>query len=200
MITWNRLLAGGLRDPLLGRDVLVGLTCGLASGLLYKCHELVAMRLGETPSIQVFLFSLLGVRQALATLVVALADSVISVLIWFVLLLLLRLLLRREWLAAAAFVLLYGILGALLATAAPILSGLSTAAGISILVFVMLRFGLVALFASAFAYEATIMFPITSDFAAWYSGTSLFALLTLAAIAAYACHSALAGRPLFGRP
>jgi hypothetical protein len=62
----------------------------------------------------------------------------------------------------------------------------------------MLRFGLVALIASSFVYELLLLFPITADFSVWYAGTSLFALLSVAAIAAFAFHSSLAGRPLFG--
>jgi len=66
--------------------------------------------------------------------------------------------------------------------------------GTTVLVFVMLRLGLVAVMALAFADLALQLFPITSDFSAWYAGASLFVLLSVAAIAAFAFHSALAGR------
>ena len=42
------------------------------------------------------------------------------------------------------------------------------------------------------------MFPLTADFSVWYAGASLFALLSVAAMAAFAFHASLAGRPLFG--
>jgi hypothetical protein len=42
------------------------------------------------------------------------------------------------------------------------------------------------------------LFPITADFSVWYAGASVFALLSVAAMAAFAFHSSLAGRPLFG--
>jgi hypothetical protein len=63
---------------------------------------------------------------------------------------------------------------------------------------VMLRFGLLALIASSFVFELLLLFPITPDFSVWYGGASLFALLSVAALAAFAFHSSLAGRPLLG--
>jgi hypothetical protein len=56
----------------------------------------------------------------------------------------------------------------------------------------------VALIASFFVFEFLLMFPITADFSSWYAGTSLFAVLSVALLAAFAFHSSLAGRPLFG--
>jgi hypothetical protein len=41
MIAWNRLLAGGVRDPLVGHDVLIGLAFGTATTLVAKLHQLV---------------------------------------------------------------------------------------------------------------------------------------------------------------
>jgi hypothetical protein len=63
-------------------------------------------------------------------------------------------------------------------------------------IFVFLRFGLLALvFANYFGHS--LQFPLTTDFSAWYAGTSLFVLLCLAALAMYGFRIALAGRPAF---
>jgi hypothetical protein len=43
-----------------------------------------------------------------------------------------------------------------------------------------------------------ILFPITADFSVWYTGSSLFAVLSVAAMAALAYRNSLAGRPLLG--
>jgi len=40
-------------------------------------------------------------------------------------------------------------------------------------------------------------FPLTTDFSAWYAGSSLFAIASVLTLAAYAIYTALAGRPLF---
>jgi hypothetical protein len=125
-------------------------------------------------------------------------NCVVLALIWFVLIFILRVVLRRDWLAAGAFVSVYMVLNVIGTPASPALGALFGVVETALLVFVMLRFGLVALIASSFVYELLLLFPITADFSVWYAGTSLFALLSVAAIAAFAFHSSLAGRPLFG--
>ena len=42
-----------------------------------------------------------------------------------------------------------------------------------------------------------LWFPITTDFAAWYAGSSLSVLLALLAFAGYAFHTALGGQKVF---
>jgi hypothetical protein len=198
MIGWSRLLAGGFRDPLVGHDVLVGVTLGMVSALILALHQFLLLRFGGTPSLSVALGSLLGVREAIATFLLVIPNCVIQALLWFVLIFVLRVILRRDWLAAAAFVVVYVLLNVLASTVAPVVGALCSAAQTALLVFVMLRFGLLALIASSFVYVLLILFPITADFSAWYAGASLFAVLGVAAIAAFAFRTSLAGRPLFG--
>jgi predicted Ser/Thr protein kinase len=198
MIGWNRLLAGGVRDPLVGRDVLVGLTLGTAAALVSKVHQLVLLGFGSTPSVTVHPGCLLGVVGTLAAFLTLIPNCVIQALVWFVLIFVLRLVLRRDWLAAGAFVLLYAVLSAVATTSSPVLAALFTAVSTGLLLFTMLRFGLVALIASFFVVVLMQMFPLTADFSVWYAGASLFALLSVAALAAFAFHASLAGRPLFG--
>jgi predicted Ser/Thr protein kinase len=198
MISWNRLLAGGVRDPLVGRDVLVGLTFGTAAALVGSAHELVLRGFGATPSFAVYLGSLNGVMGTVTAFLTLIPNCVIQALVWFVLLFILRVILRRDWLAAGAFVSIYMVLGALASTGSPALAALFTAVTTGFLVFAMLRFGLVALIASFFVFVLVRMFPITADFSAWYAGASMFALLSVAVMAALAFRFSLAGRPLFG--
>ena len=52
-----------------------------------------------------------------------------------------------------------------------------------------------------FKYFASALFlsivPITTDFSAWYAGSSLAVLLAVLAIAGYAFHTSLGGQKLF---
>ena len=197
MISWNRLLTGALRDPLVGRDVLLGLTFGTAAALLAKLDRLVLMSFGGTPDIDTYPGSLMGVTGAISAFLTIFPNCVVQALIWFVLIFILRVILRRDWLAAGAFVLIYMGLNSLANPLAPALSALFAGAETALLVFMMLRFGLVALIASSFAYVLLLLFPLTADFSVWYAGTSLFALLAAAAISAFALHTSLAGRAVF---
>src|ERR1700691_3896637 len=198
MIGWNRLLAGGA-PPALGRQaVLGGLTFGAGAALVAKLHQLALLGFGSTPSVSVLMESLLGDRGAVAGFLTLIPNCVVLALIWFVLIFVLRVVLRRDWLAAGAFVSIYMALNVIGTPASPALAALFAGIETGLLVFVMLRFGLVALIASSFVYELLLLFPITADFSVWYAGASLFALLSVAAMAGFAFHASLAGRPLFG--
>ena len=67
----------------------------------------------------------------------------------------------------------------------------------ALLVFILTRFGVLALIV-ALSVSATLQdFPLTADFSTWYAGSSLFAIASVLALTAYALYTALAGRPLF---
>jgi hypothetical protein len=185
MISWNRLLAGGVRDPLVSRDVLVGLTFGTGAALVAKVHLLTLLRMASAPSAAVRLESLLGVSGAVAAFLTLIPSCVLQALVWFVLIFVLREALRRDWLAAGAFVLIYMTLNWVATPASPIVAAVFGGVETALLVFMMLRFGLVSLMASSFVYVLLLMFPITDDFSIWYAGVSLFALLSVAVMAAF---------------
>jgi hypothetical protein len=106
---------------------------------------------------------------------------------------LLRAVLRKEWLAAAVFVLFFAVPSFLDGS---LISGAFFLVVAAAEIFVFLRFGLLAwVFANYFGHM--LEFPLTTDFSAWYAGTSLFLLLVLAALAVYGFRIALAGRPMF---
>ena len=67
----------------------------------------------------------------------------------------------------------------------------------SLMVFVMMRFGLAALVVMVAVAGVLFNFPITADLSAWYSGSGLFALALVAGLSAYAFHTALGGRAIF---
>jgi hypothetical protein len=49
LIGWTRLLSGRFRDPVVGRDVLVGVAAGMIAASLIASRELVPRLLGLTP-------------------------------------------------------------------------------------------------------------------------------------------------------
>jgi hypothetical protein len=65
------------------------------------------------------------------------------------------------------------------------------------LIFLLQRFGLVAVMAAIFFINVPEMFPITMDPSRWFWNVSLITLLVLASLAAYAFRIALAGKPAF---
>jgi hypothetical protein len=110
------------------------------------------------------------------------------------LLFILRILLRNQKAAFAAYVLITALPDSLIDIRVfPI--GLVLNA---VLLFVMMRFGLVAVTLAAFVSNLLASFPITLEASAWYSGAGYTALAIFAAIVLYAFRTSLAGRPFLG--
>jgi hypothetical protein len=125
-----------------------------------------------------------------------LAQGLRSALFFFFVLFLLRVLLRNEWVAAAAWVLLFASLF--------VLGSGNTALNwtVNLVVFtaeaiVVLRWGLLAIATSFFVNIVVGRAPVAGNASAWFFGNALFMCLTVAAIAAWATYVAIAGRKLW---
>jgi hypothetical protein len=199
LVSWSRLLAGGFRDPLVGRDVLVGCLSGASSTAFGRLVWFVPSWLGYPPP-QPFSgpqWQFLGARTMVAdvALMLMLAPMVWLGALFF--LVLLRALLRKEWAAAVAWVLLFTVFSAADIQSAPIFLVFFLILS-SLFVFLMIRFGLLTLVANFVFWQVLSNFPLTTQSSAWYSGISLTGILLIAAIALYAFYTSLGGRPVFG--
>lgn len=139
---------------------------------------------------------MLTARQLVAYLFLSQIFQVILMcLLILFLFLLLRVLTRHQFLAASIFLLLWT-LPNIIAEPGHWMINLLTATLTGILVLVvMLRSGLLALAIGFFVF-----IPVgvsTSDFSAWYGGTSLTLLAAVLALAIYAFHASLGGQKLF---
>jgi serine/threonine-protein kinase len=205
LVSWNRLLTGQIRDPLVGRDCLVGVLGGVAVYLLGELNVLVPTWLGWPSPVPLGviaawgtpLTTLMGGRQCVAEFLTFQRLSIYDTVLYFLLLLLLlRALLRKPWLAGTVFVLLYTALFTAAAGAvwtSPFFMG----AIVSIGLIVMLRFGLLATVVLLLV-RRLLVFPITADMSLWYAGSGIFAIVVIVALAGYGFYVSLAGRPLFG--
>ena len=194
LIAWTRLLSGRLSDPLVGRVLLAGALLGVFVAISGEALQLARRAIEATPPIPPLPWdtTLRGLRAVAAHIfnpAVAMFFALVNALLFF----LLRAVLRKEWLAAAVFVLIQTV--PFFLTGGPISGAFGLVVGAAY-IFVFLRFGLLAwVFANYFSHF--LQFPLTTDSSAWYAGTSLFLLLALAALAVYGFRIALAGRPMF---
>jgi serine/threonine-protein kinase len=103
LVSWTRLLTGDVRDPMVARDVLLGIATvyGLI-GLTIPMLRLFAARMALLPA-QAALDPLLGVGFCFAATALAIALAVQRGLFILLLLLLLRAFGRIRWLAPVAF-------------------------------------------------------------------------------------------------
>ncbi len=224
-IGWSRLLAGRFRDPLVGRDAIIGVITGVALACLAHLAWLVPPRFGsaslspiaELPHAALWdrLWSwtlLLGGRMVVAQLIDALHLGVLSGITALLFLVVLTVFLRRRWIAVVPFLFRRDARSCGLANSRRIVARLSdpghcaghrgclvgaVAVALSTM-FVLLRFGALAMMVASFCAMFLSVVPFTVDSSAPYFTASLLILGSIVAITAYGLHTALAGRPLFG--
>jgi hypothetical protein len=224
MFGWSRLLAGRVRDPLVGRDVLLGVLVAIGNTLILGLHTMLRQWSGRPPQfptgadgnpfdgVAASSDLLLGGRYALSRII----GSVMSIPVWgtimstFLLLFVLYMLLRRRSLAIAAMILGLTVVyvlsngGWLLANApaahfAPSFGDVAIFAAVqTAVVLIAVRFGLLTMLVASFVSMLLALLPIAIDSSVPYASSSRLIVATVIALAAYGWHTALAGRPLFG--
>ncbi|MFB3826249.1 MAG: protein kinase [Bryobacteraceae bacterium] len=196
MIGWTRVLSGHFRDPVVGRDVLVGCAAGMALLIVEVATTLLSVRMGASSG-AVYTDTLLGVPNVVKTVLSTLLNSIGNALIFLFVIVLLRVLLRRAWLAAAVFV---ALLGAAIGLLSP-LPQVDVAFGLAfagLYAFTLVRYGVLAAVALNFSFSLMTRFPLTTDFGAWYASIAFVGLAMAAALMLFAFRAALGGRKLWG--
>jgi serine/threonine-protein kinase len=187
MVSWTRLMAGHVRDSMVGRDLLVGCLLGLAFVLVCVVETLVSSSVGGQP-----LFRLAGpesltgfagvVRQLCSDLQGAMSSSFASVLG----LLALQRVLRREGWAIGVFAAIYMVVLVLHYNGNHLWIVLAAGgAKVAIVLFIWLRFGLLANITSRLTYLLALSYPLTDNPSDWYAGTTLFVVLAISSLAVY---------------
>jgi hypothetical protein len=196
MISWRRLLAGRARDPLVGRDLLIGLLTGVASQLIRQVGLLAPKWIGSAPGISMEApgyQALNGLRFTVAAILSTAGGAVLTGLSMVLLFFVLSLVLRKRWLAAAAIPLALAALGW---WEAGFVGAASIMVTYLLLAVVLLRFGLLPLVVSAFISPLLDHSPLTLNAANWYAPSSWLVLALVTGVAVYAFRLALAGRPM----
>jgi serine/threonine-protein kinase len=196
MISWSRLLLGRWRDPLVGRDVLVGLVLGAGWVLIFLLFGLLAIRWGSDPQSGNAGF-LLGARHAMGAWLLRVAtDGVQGTLFFFFVIFLFRQLLRNQWLAAGAFVLLFTTMQSLRNDHFWV-AFLAFGLVYSIAAITLVRFGLVSLSAALLVTDLVLGVPMTANFSNWFIGSTIFVFASIVAMGIWAFYTALAGQKLW---
>jgi hypothetical protein len=198
IISWNRLLAGDYRDPLVGRDILIGALFGFASALLGYLQTLAPQWLGmaATTPLTSVLTGFEGTQYVIGLFVGQIVNALLYPAALLLLLLLFSIIFRRWWIAVGAVFLMLTLLGAL-TSENPSIDWLFGMLNAALVLVVLLRFGLLACVFTQFFALAFFFFPMTTDFSAWYAGDTAFALAVVVALALYGFRTSLAGQKLF---
>jgi serine/threonine-protein kinase len=197
LVTWTRLLSGDWRDPLVGRDTLIGCAAGVVFAVLIKVDILLPEWLGRPDVIVTSLIDPLGAPTPFASRILGtiVVTGILLPLAMVFLLFVLRLLVRRTWLAALIWLVVFS--PSLFTTEELWAAGPLIVAESLLFLFVMMRVGLWALMVTSFVVQLWLDFPLTLQTSAWYAGAGYAALFILAAITLYGFRTSLGGRRLF---
>jgi serine/threonine-protein kinase len=188
LIAWSRMLTGRVSDPMIGRDILIGLLAGLISAALIRIQYFLPAIMGRPSSDlgNVRLEPLLGIRQGLSAFLTQPDDVVLTALVMLMLLVGTRLLLRRVWLAAISATAVITLLFLQGYESWEVLTVGASVIGAGLIMLVFLRFGLLAGAALIFALNVAFTFPFTINTRAWYFDTALIGYALFAAVVIWA--------------
>ena len=197
LVAWTRLLSGRMRDPLVGKSILVGTVCGSLIQLLRALALNAPGWLGEPQWPMWYSFRLAGaVHHSLSNASMTVVYPVFFGFVYLLLLVLLRFLLRRQWLAAVVFLLFVPVMVGRDFQLLPWVP-LSALLAALVILLVLLRFGVLALIACLYCDMMLQGAPLSPNLSAWYAHATLVPLGFVAAITCYGLYAATYGRPVF---
>jgi len=193
IVTWNRILAGRWKDAQVGSHILIGAALGTAIWVL-----LAIPTSGPKNTLQggIDLWPLLGTRQWVASGIGTLNAALIAGLLAFFAIFGLRALLKKDWLAAIAASVLFTFSEGQVVTD-PNWMKLAAiyVASYAVLMFVLLRVGLVTTISMIFFINAIGRICLGADFKAWWAPHGFASMALLLGIAAYAFWRSIGTRP-----
>jgi serine/threonine-protein kinase len=201
LLGWTRLLSGHVRDPRVGREVLIGLALA-AAVLLVRLSRMLPVALGQRRPLPPFGLSvdtLAGTPLLLARWYAAINNAFISALLVAMLIVVLRLLFKRRWLWLTAGMLVLVVIsdgglaltGTWLERAAIVVTG-------ALITVAVTEFGLIPLVVSSFVVDTVEVVPLTLNLSAWWATPTLMTLALLIGLAGFGFYASRAGQPIFG--
>ena len=191
---WTRAIGGNWRDSRVATDVTIGISAGLGMTLLYATHNLLPPLFGFPEPLPLVsnTRALLGPRFVLGGMVGAVSNALSQGMLAVVGIVALAMLLKKAWRAAIAGVIIYTpvVISGMFQPGTPRLDLVIGAAIISILIAVIIRFGLLASIAALSTHFILLRAPLTTDLSTWRGSLALWYVGVLAAIGLGACYLA----------
>jgi hypothetical protein len=196
LISWTRLLSGKLRDPRIGKDVLLGIVTGVAMALVTWGQVIAPTWVGRPPLAPGWpeMRYLEGLVQATAAINRYIVLGLFSAMILIFIVVVLRVAVRRMWLVMILATGLFTATNLLDYQKTQAVEIVSVIAVRTIMTFAAIRLGLLA---TIVAFVVVIILqgaPLTADSAKWYFATSTAIVLLIAGVAVCAYSWSQAGR------
>jgi serine/threonine-protein kinase len=198
LVAWVRVLGGEIRDPLVGREVLVGCATGGAAAALTALNRVAAWQAGNPVALLVPNWHMLnGTSEFIGGVFGAFGAGLLLALFTLFVFFLFRVVVRSDSVALLLLVLVAG---------SNRLQGITSWAAIPVVIaagvlraFVLVRIGLVAAIVESFVALLLVGSPMTLQTSAWYASAGYVTLTIVGAMALFGFTTALGGRaPLQG--
>jgi DNA-binding winged helix-turn-helix (wHTH) protein len=184
--SWNRVLAGEFRHPLVGQDVLIGLTIGIPTLLITYAVPIPFME-RQAPRLLPYSGAYLSLWCWEAVLAVGGALSYMFALNMMIVIF------RRRWIAVAVFVLALTLV-ITWGFIPPFTAALNVALMLLAVASALLRFGLLCTVALMYVLVIVNPFPVTTNPSLWYARPGLFAMASVLVLALFAFYTTVAGK------
>ena len=192
LVSWTNVLTARASDPVVGRDVLIGVALGIWFTLLFTA--IVATEPDGPVSFSGEVELLLGLRNTIGAILQEVLYAIRNGLLYFFILFGLRMLLRGQWAAMIAFTVFFTLLN-MLGNDRVWLGGSIGVLYFGTAAFVIVRFGGLLAFVVGTLVQS-VLFDIwpTLDSSAWYFGSNLFVLGVVMTLAIWAFYTATGRR------
>jgi hypothetical protein len=203
LLGWSRLWSGRLRDPRVGRELLIGMAFGALSLVVVELPKRLAIFAGwKMPQFPFgnSLWVTAGTPELVSQWLNYVIGGLQSALVIAMIFLVLRLFLRRPRVAlvAGVVVLLFALNNAQILTGDWV-GRFNVVAFTTLIAVVIHRYGLVAAATMLFVDNVITDVPLTLDMSAWWSTVTVLTLSVVLGLLAFAYYAARTGEPLFGQ-
>jgi hypothetical protein len=201
LVSWSRVMAGQLRDPQVGRDLLIGVSIGIGVALINASFAFGPLLTGAPPVTprspnQLFL---LDAHIALGTLLRMIPNGVINALFMSITYVLGRAISGRGWVGTICATVIFGVFVLGDGSDNIWVMLLFAALFVGSLVATLVYFGVLSV-AIAFMVQQTLTnSPVTLDWSQPHASGALWTILLILGLTAFGFYAARAGQPLFGR-
>ncbi len=201
VISWNRLLAGDWRDPLVGRDVLIGIAGSSLIAIVAQIPRFYIPRWQGMNNVDVMPAKMLsGIEGFPVIFATSITNGLAASFAVSFFILLFGLILRRKWLGVAVFwsvFTTFNILAFVSSQDRDLVSLVASIIGFTIMVLIAARFGVVALMVF-FLFSTFDDVPFNTDLSVWYSGNFILFVMILLGLSFYGFYTSIAGAKIFG--
>jgi serine/threonine-protein kinase len=202
LMSWSRLLSGRVRDPRVGRDILVGIVAGLAIAIIGCIVGLVPAWLGypPPPPRQMNLEFIMSTRRAVSLLLRLPTNALANGMLITLLFALVRMAVKRTWIATIITIII-GTFVVVSQNDAQLL-GIMVVYGMVwsvVYIGVLVRFGMFPLMMAYLTNTIVTAGGLTLDPSKLYASTAIWLIALVAAMAAFGYYASRAGAPLFGK-